>query len=197
MIYNSMANIHILTPCSRKNNLGMLKSNIKSCLNSKHKIYWHICFDTNFVIIQKYLELKKELKEDWIYLYSALTHFFSNPGKSQINFIITHFKSNLFNGYLYVLDDDNLLPSNFFEYDYQKEDSPIYLFPQKLNSGEIRKVSPFKCQIDQGQILIHSDIQEFYPLRKTGADGEFIEEICKKHPYKTIENVVVNYNKLA
>jgi len=171
-----------------------LKENIKKAKStSPHEIFWHICFDCGIV---EYKE-KPDFFEEWIYPYSARTHFFHTRARSQINFVLTHFKLGLFSGYIYVLDDDNLLADGIFDRDYNKEESLIYIYQQALNSGESRGTVPKKGYIDQAQILIHSDIQDFYPLRKAGGDGEFIERICKEHPYKVLGNICVHYNKIG
>ncbi len=183
---------HIITPCSRPNNLQAIYENINAI--KPEKILWHICFDTSKVTeIDK---VKNDLNHDWIRFYTASTDFIPNPGKSQINFVLTHLHLGIFEpGFVYVLDDDNLLPSDFFKYDYDENESLIYLTQQLCNDNYLRQPVPVVNQIDQGQIIVHSKVDYFYDLYHNG-DGTTIERLCKIGNYKTLIYPVTYYNRL-
>lgn len=187
--------LHLITACSRPKNLSKLKASI---LNANRlgstEILWHICFDAQTVNNPEV----NDYQDSFIRLYSASTHYQKNPGKSQVNFVLTHFKLNMFDGFIYILDDDNLLPNNFFSHAYDEKESLIYLFPQLMwSKGKhvLRNINPMIDKIDQAQILVHSSLQIFYPLCYNG-DGIVIEELCKKNPYKVM-NIPVYYNRLS
>ena len=182
--------IHFITPCTRPDNLPKLEASIKKAkLHSNHDVLWHVCFDSSKVTGNN------PINSDCVKLYSAKTYCNENPGKSQINFVLTHFKLNIFEGFIYVLDDDNIIPDNFLAYNYNKEESLIYLFPQLFDKTSIREIMPACNRIDQAQILCHSSIQEFYSLDYNG-DSKLIEKLCMKHPYKEMKNLVY-YNYLT
>lgn len=188
-----METFHIITPCSRPHSLQTLKENILNT-DKNRPVIWHICFDSTATRESERVAAKRMLYEDWIRIYEAAS-FKSNPGKSQINFVLTHFYLNLFEGFIGVLDDDNLLPPDFFCYNYDKRECLIYLLPQFVTSSELRIPKPEVCHIDQAQIIVHSDILHFYQLDYQ-ADGLLAEKICKSHNYKILEKPVVYYNKL-
>jgi len=186
--------INFITACSRPHNLPKLKESILNANRAGTEVLWHICFDASLVNPNV-----KDYQDSFIRLYSAATFYQKNPGKSQVNFVLTHFKLNMFDGFIYVLDDDNLLPDNFLSYAYDEKESLIYLFPQLIwSDGEkqaiLRDISPVIDKVDQAQILVHSSLQQFYPLCYNG-DGMVIETLCKETPYKKM-NIPVYYNRL-
>lgn len=201
-----MAEIHLLTACSRPNVLPTMKENIQEVIRcaTKHTITWHICFDTYKILLRDYQEASI-LQEPWIRLYECTTHW-KKPGFgfSQLNFMLTHFRNGCFNGFIYILDDDNLLPLDFLECDYNEEESLIYLFKQSVYHkhqshefvyslrGNDRPQLEF---IDQAQMLWHSNINLFYDLQQA-SDGILIEQACKQYPYKCLDTPVVYYNRL-
>jgi len=193
MITNKV--FHIITPCSRPNNLSTIKTNIES-VRKDWKIFWHICFDTNKISEENRNKTKTDLKDDWIYFYTASTDAIPNPGKSQINFVLTHIRLNMFDqGFVYVLDDDNILPPDFFSYHYNENESLIYLLPQHTGDT-IRQPIPIMRQIDQAQIIVHSNILDYYYELCYDGDGMMIEKICKKVNFKTLANPITYYNGL-
>src|SRR5262249_52911299 len=132
-VYTYMSVFHIITPCTRLNNLAKMKSNILA-VKGKRDVIWHICFDSLRTQHNQRNDIKNKLEDLWIFFYEAGTSF-NNPGKAQVNFVLTHFKIGLFEGFTYVLDDDNKLPPDFFNYNYNLQESKIYLIPQ-IRRGE-------------------------------------------------------------
>ncbi len=188
---------HIITPCSRPDNLPLIKDNILKVRGEK-EVSWHICYDTSKVVDCDRKISKREVQDSWIYFYTASTDSESTTaGKTQVNFVLTHFRINKFSGFIYVLDDDNLLPPDFFNYNYDENESKIYLFSQ-MRSTDGKTYLPMIVvhQIDQAQLLSHSSIMDYYNLNYH-ADGEYIQEICSKYSYKVLPNPVVYYNRLT
>lgn len=191
-----MMNIHIITPCVRTENLKIIKDNLETVRGGKYDLTWHICFDSSKVenSVTKAFAFMNA-KSDWIKIYEATTHYMPNPGKSQINFVLTHFAVGIFSGFIYVLDDDNLLPEDFLDYDYTEE-FEVYIFPQQHKGEIIRDAGNLvRTRIDQGQIMWHSSLGVFYDLHYQG-DGEFAEEL-RQFKYKSLEKPVVNYNAIS
>ena len=184
---------HIITPCSRPNNLQAIYENINDI--KPDNLIWHICFDTN--IVSNRNKVKNNLKDDWIKYYTASTDFISNPGKSQINFVLTHLRLGIFEPvFVYVLDDDNLLPSDFFSYNYDENESLIYLLPMHMGDNAVRQPIPVVYQIDQAQLVVHSNLIYHYDLCYNG-DGTTIERLCKMEKYKNLTYPIAYYNKLS
>jgi len=178
----------IITPCSRPYNLQFLKASIKK----QHNLLWHICFDTATTTEKDRAQAEKTLKEDWIKFYTASCDQ-QTYGKAQVNFVLTFIRNT--DSYIYVLDDDNLLPRNFFDYDYNTKESKVYLFPQQ-RGNKIVQPQPIVNQIDQAQFLSHASVSSFYENYAYCGDGIHIEKTCNEVPYKCLEQPIVYYNKL-
>ena len=190
-----METFHVITPCSRPHNLKAIKENILS-IDKNRSVMWHVCFDSTATIESERARAKQILHEDWIRVYEAAT-FKVNPGKCQINLVLTHFYLHWFSGFTSVLDDDNLLPPDFFCYNYDKNESLIYFLPQFRSSQTEPDIPyPIVGMIDQAQMVIHSDLLHFYPLEGCG-DGALAQEICKTNSYKVLDKPIVYYNKLG
>src|SRR6516162_4097438 len=97
----TLETFHIITPCSRPNSLEKLKENILN-VEKNRAVIWHVCFDSLATKESEKAKAKKILNEDWIRVYEA-SSFKTNPGKAQINFVLTHFYLNMFRGFINVL----------------------------------------------------------------------------------------------
>lgn len=186
-----MDSFHIITPCTRLNNLRTIRNNINGV--KKTDVTWHICFDSFNTTEDERNKAKLAFTEPWILFYEAGTSF-KNPGKAQINFVLSHFNIGLFEGFIYVLDDDNILPPDFFNYNYKLQESAIYLLPQIRRRILCQPIPKLNC-IDQGQFIVHSTKCKFYDLTYD-ADGKCIEDLCKSNSYKTLSRPITYYNRL-
>mmetsp|Transcript_9104 Transcript_9104/g.17048 ORF Transcript_9104/g.17048 Transcript_9104/m.17048 type:complete len:148 (+) Transcript_9104:350-793(+) len=91
----------------------------------------------------------------------------SVAGKAQVNRAL----DEIFDGYVYVLDDDNQLHPSILTLELNRR-SDGYVFQQELPRGGVRPICLETSKIDQAQFLLHrciiGDIR--YPL----AYGEFV-----------------------
>ena len=147
----------VITPCSRPENLPLLRVSIPLWMN------WIIVFDTDNYKLH-----------DWFgasYLYKRG----GVAGKNQINTALQHLKRNGYSGYIYILDDDNIMHENindiFIKYTSNPIIQDLIYFDQELNDGSIRKPSLNVGEIDQGQYIFKINNQYFE--NKYEADGLF------------------------
>lgn len=88
-------------------------------------------------------------------------------------------------GFVYFLDDDNVVHSNFWNFKFGGGEALVYTFDQQLSPPdkmipEIRTGNlPFVDQIDTDLIKDRRFLINFY-----NADGRFIEDIIKTYPTK-------------
>lgn len=193
--------IHIITRCSRPHNLLQLRDNIfKTSSYENITIKWYIVFDTK-TLKDIDAELLQQLDQNNIQL-----HFQKGNGwgLSQLNNLI-----HSLDGWIYHLDDDNLLYPNFFKFCYCNIDktTKALVFSQQVDNKDftglkIRQAKPKNIKvghIDLAQWLIHSDLHKKYKYDSGyTADGKFIEKVYKEQSkyFKIINQVVCYYNYL-
>lgn len=194
--YLKQFKINIITPCSRPENLKhVIKSINFPCM-------WYIVFDMELEEYEKIVNSEDYsfLKEIWI---KTMHTKGGVSGNKQRNMALDEIKS----GFVYVLDDDNLM----HEYFYEKTCEIIHkngnlkgiLYSQSLPDNQVRFVDPNMVvvnRIDQAQYLLD------YSLLKTiryeqlyNADGILIENIFKNNRelfYINNTTVITYYNKL-
>jgi len=182
--------IHIITPCSRPYNLKKLYESIDfSC-------EWWIIFDSKTFQFQDFKPkdgIEVEIN------YGAIAG--GVAGKNQINFALDRITS----GWVYVLDDDNLLhpdlPKFLETFDDKKYQGLI--FSQEVSKGVFRHNHSGNikvCQIDQAQFLLkRSLIGDHRYLNSYEADGMFISKLYRENPGKFIitNEVLSYYNRLT
>lgn len=106
-------------------------------------------------------------------------------------------------GYVWFLDDDNIIHENFFSVMStiltQKFNGVIFAqqletFVRSAHSGMVKET-----HIDQAQYLLHRDyIGENRFVQKYTADGEFIERLYKNNPsgFLFTNSILCYYNRL-
>lgn len=170
--------ITIVTPCSRPNNLSAMASSIQS----GRKLF-------NLI---------------WMVILDGGEHPNSVFGNQQRNDALNTITS----GWVYFLDDDNLIHPDFFSIllDAIKEQPNVqgFAFDQIMQNGKIRLLaSPDTMHvghIDMAQVCMRrkliGDIR-FYPSRYE-SDGIFIEAIYQSNPkvWKFINKPLCYYNEL-
>ena len=195
--------INIVTRCTRPQNLDTIKESIFGNIPSGCDINWHILFDTS-VLKDIDAELLSRLNCESIKLHFKKGDEWGNWNR--LNDLIQRL-----DGWIYHLDDDNLLHDNFYV-EIQKAilNNPKCLaivFSQKVGgidfSGvDVRKADPKNMavqKIDLAQWLIHSELQ-LNNLYGSGyrADGEFIESLYKENrkSFIFIKDILCYYNAL-
>jgi hypothetical protein len=181
-----MFNISIITPCSRPNNLGLIKNSINFPCN------WYIVYDLENPI--------NIFSEDWIH---ELHIKGGVSGNLQRNMALDTIPENQ---WVYVLDDDNLIHPNMYsalsEVYISNSAVKAIVFSQLMSPSSIRNVSPDTikvCKIDQAQYIVSKELIRDLRYQQTYiADGYFIEELYNKHKndFALIQKPICYYNKL-
>jgi glycosyltransferase involved in cell wall biosynthesis len=168
--------ITIITPCTRENNLKLIE---KSIFDQKSKanfvdINWIIVVDNDIIA-----KLKDETLDANIIYYSDED---SISGNEQRNKGLEFVKD----GWVYFLDDDNILHPDFIEiFENTLLSNPKkkgFVFDQIFTTGEIRCLAKEENvrtgYIDTAQFIIHrSIISELWKKNTYDADGYFISSI--------------------
>ena len=163
--------ITLITPCSRPENIKILKET----LNFDYILEWIIVYDSSKVSEITSFDDPK-IKE----------FLFNEPGSikgtSQRNYAIKQVKG----GYVYFLDDDNTIHKNFYEFLDSIVPGHIYTFDQQ-NTRRGNNIKPY-C-IDTAQYLVDFDlpgVKEIQWANNTIHDGLYIEQVYGLHPNKWI-----------
>ena len=125
-------------------------------------------------------------------------------GKHQINTALDYCRAHHIDGFVYVLDDDNLIHEDFYTVISEaiKSGKKGYIVQQEVSPGRIRPVSPATTRtgwIDQAQFVLHTDLLRHAVYRQHyDADGELIESLFKQHPgeFAFVHQTISYYNRL-
>jgi O-antigen biosynthesis protein len=206
---------YIITRCTRLGNIETLKEDIftKSAVLDI-PLEWHIVFDTK-ILKDIDAELLSRLYNCWSDTQSVKLHFSPSDGwgLTHLNRIIEQFEE----GWVYHLDDDNLLPEGFFGNitaemgKGENSDALVYICNQYVGGKDftgldIREATPENVKvrgIDLAQWIVHTKIHNEYGYKYGSgytADGEFIESVFAnpvlKPKFRFVPEIVTNYNYL-
>lgn len=195
---------NIITRCSRTKNLLKVKDSI---FNQSGNVIWYVYFDTT-ILKDIDAELLSELQDDRIKLFFKK----SIPGDYGHQFINDAI-NNISNGWVYILDDDNILHedfiSNLTKYISENTDKKAFIFDQKVDGKDFTKLNirlakpeNMKVQhIDMAQFLLKKDLisDKRLKLGDYKADGYFIEDVYKSSPedFFFINQILCYYNYLT
>lgn len=160
----------IFTPCSRPYNLPIIEKSIIDNLGTKH-LRWIVVYDA------------EEIPECNISFAEQYCIKGGVSGNLQRNFAL----SKISDGWVYCLDDDNLIHPEFnlkFHIALMFSGYKGVIFPQELPDGSIRPVGPEHtrvCHIDQAQFVLERSIIDREYEQVYEADGRFIEDIYKRY----------------
>ncbi len=172
----------IITACSRPNNLKKIKESINV------KCEWIIVYDSSDPI--------KNFEEKWI---TEINIKGGVVGAKQKNFGLDYAFST---DYVYFLDDDNLLHSDFYKLleIVKKERYLGYIFAQNLGET-IRLPGIIKvCHVDLAQYLLRRDLIGDVRFNQSyECDGHLIEEIYRNNSDKILllKDTYSYYNRLT
>ena len=198
-----MEKLHIITRCSRPSNILKVKDSIFQ-ENNIFQITWYVIFDTKilkdidanilFQLNKPNIVLSFKESEDYDY------------GHQFINDTIDTIK----NGWVYILDDDNILHENFLEkislYIESNKNKRGIIFSQKVGGKDFSKLDirishPDNVkvgQIDIAQFILRRDLIGDKRLNKYQytADGHFITEIfnINKEDFLFVDDILCYYN---
>lgn len=173
--------LHIITPCSRPENLGALLASLLPA-QDYFDLTWWIVADGS-----KIKKLPKQSVPGLQVRHKTCTVPDSVAGKAQINLALEQIQD----GWVWVLDDDNVAHPHFFQELYHQINQAgpgiqALAFAQINRQGGIRAVGADtvrECAIDQAQFVLRRDlIGATRYLHKYTADGAFAERLFRLNP---------------
>lgn len=199
-------NIHIITRCTRLNNLPDIEDSVFNSPKDVN-ITWHLIFDIGSLI-----EVPTHIFDR--YRDKNVKFHFEKVGNrslSVVNSVVKTIKD--LNDWIYFLDDDNIIHKNF----YSKISEEIRKNPNKngfifSQDVDFKDFSKAKIRIAQHSSvkLRHIDLAQYFikrcmfsgdhwfKPRSWGSDGVFIENLYneKKNEFNFITDVLCHYNYL-
>ena len=181
--------LNVVTPCMRPENLIRIYQTINFNFITK----WYICYDTTKVLNEsKMFDNNPHVVE----LFIDGTDVNSMFGNQQRNMGLKQISK----GYVYFLDDDNVMHPDFYKFIDTNTPKKIYTFDRLNNfnivsSGDITNTRGRVCRgLDTSQFCVDIDLitTECFLVnsncRKSthNADTRFISSLIKKHPDKHI-----------
>lgn len=177
--------LSLVTPCVRPENLDQIKLSINFPCD------WYIVFDSD--------KVEKTFEENWIHTYATKGGVSGNQQRNYAVDLIT-------DGWVYFLDDDNLVHPNFyakikdFVLFYADSGVGAFTFAQQLSTW-VRHISTNEIRathIDQAQYILSRDyIGDERFIQDYCADGHFIESLFKqKGSLVCLSEVLCFYNRL-
>jgi len=176
--------IHIITPCSRPENLEHLRESIPAGCT------WTVFMD--------YSTKKKEVPKGVKVVRSNLGGAFGNPLRNMALDYLQASASD--NDYIYILDDDNIIHPNWFE--AVKDSTEDFVnWGQVFRNGDPRlhaTESPRVGTIDTASYMARLGfIAKARFEYRYEADGLFAQELMKRNPkIKTFKDYLCYYNYL-
>lgn len=188
--------IHILTRCTRQTNLIKIHQSIKDST-------WHVMFDTNTLkdIDAETLNYLQENNVNVYFLKSDPSSF----GYDMINYVI----KRITDGWIYILDDDNIIHPEFYEEinkSIQTTNSNIFVFNQQVDGKDFTKLDTrlalpenMRLQgVDIAQVIFNRNILKYDFILDYKSDGYMIEKLYNEIPeeFFFINKVLCYYNFL-
>ena len=199
-----MQKINIITRCTRIDNLYKIKESIFT--NQKFIVKWFVIFDTSVI---------KSVDTDIIIMLQecgADFRFLTGQSGSLGYGLINKYLDEIDSGWIYILDDDNILHEKFYESISDKmtsnTDIKAFVFSQKVDGKDftkldIREAKPENMKlksVDLAQFILSREIigDCRFELRYD-ADGLFIEKLYKEKSdnFLFIDEVISYYNYLV
>lgn len=199
--------ISIITRATRLQNLKTVKESVFNNVPSGCKINWHIVFDTaNLKDIDA--ELLGDLKDD-----STIYHFERGDAFGMLYPQCSAIILKIADGWVYFLDDDNIMHPDFYEYVLQSikkhPKKKVHVVSQNVDGKDFtglthRIAAPefMKVQgVDLAQYIVSSDVYNkhgYTYLSNYRADGILISNVYTDHPewFTFTESILSHYNYL-
>lgn len=195
---------HIITRCSRVENLDKIRTSIYSGYGTEFK--WHIIFDVSR-LKDIPAELLGKLSNDTTQLY-----FVTSNGTDYLYPQAGNVASKLDDGFVIFVDDDNIIHPNFFK-EVNKEikksngTQKIFVVNQYIGGKDftgldVREAKPenMKYQgVDIAQIIFHHSVFKQYKfIGHYAGDGILIDKIYAENPqwFSYIPKELSYYNHL-
>lgn len=181
--------LNIVTPSYRPENIELMIDSIKTITNMD--VLWHICFDSNKIEDVGNIDINHKL-------YYTKSEKRELSGNKQRNLIL----DNIEEGFIFFLDDDNIIHPNFNEILLNVKYGENYIFKQIRKNGDLRFKPHNKCiypgRIDTAQILVSScnlDETTFWTVNYY-SEYPFIYNVNKIKPFIKLDIVGSYYNYL-
>ena len=198
--------LNIFTRCSRIENLTLVQQSLEPFLKY---INWVVLLDTN-AVKQIPTELFQKIRCNFKFYQSNNDLLY--PALSEtIKALPPHFieieSGKLSKSYVYILDDDNIIHPNFFDfYNSIKDTGKGYVFNQKVDKKDFTgldireaKEENMKLQgVDAAQLLFPVEFFKYDFEPDYAADGIFIEKMYPefKDRIEFVDRVLCYYNYL-
>lgn len=194
--------LHILTRCSRIENILKVKDSVFRD-GEGFDVTWHVLFDAAV-----FPEIDGDLSTALNQPHIQTSFSRSIPGDlahSALNAAL----DRISDGWVYVLDDDNLLHEDFYPYIralMAQRNGRGIIFSQRIDGRDftglmVREAKPENVKIqkiDMGQFLLRRDLigEQRFDSCDYLADGRFIEEIFKNHEeeFVIVDEILCYYN---
>ena len=195
--------LHILTRCTRPNNLLKVQESVFLNLNKSVNVTWHVIFDT-----APLKDIDAELLSTLSSNNSTKLHFIKAGDGGllypQSTSLIKEVEDQ--NAWFYFLDDDNILHEAFYENiaKFLNEDGiSMHIFSQLVAGRDftglnIREATPQNTgfqKTDIAQLVFKRNVIDHYQFGSNyAADGHMIEEVLKDHPeWFSWHNIVLSH----
>ena len=193
----------IVTRCTRTTNLLTIQ---QSVFNPKFDVEWHIVFDTS-VLKDISADLLTQLQNS-----NTVFHFIKGKDGDLLYPQTSKIASTFTEGWVYYLDDDNIIHENFYEEITKSveanKNKKILIVAQQVNGKDftglhVREASPIHTRyqhVDVAQLLIHFSVFKQYSfIGDYAADGFFVEKIYNEKPewFFWHNQILSYYNYLA
>lgn len=177
--------LHLITPCSRPENLHTIAASIDF---SKIRT-WYIVYDTNRVPFVKRFEGHPKVVELACNLPGSM-------GNMQRNMAL----DAIAKGMVYFVDDDNTVHPHFWALCDRFKRNKIYTFNYERDGAVLKGDTPVVGAIDTSQYVfdIHLARGVRFDPHRYEADGVFIEQLVAAHPdkWEFVDEVAAVYNNL-
>lgn len=187
--YYDSNNISIITPCSRPQNLKQIYNSIKFDKIDK----WYIIYDTSKC---RTYDFQFELDNNTQKIIEISYNKEGYAGHPQINYALDLIKD----GFVYVMDDDNIFHPTFWTLLDELDDNLIYTWDQdRIQEGKILKGGNIiEEKIDTSQFIIPRSLigSVRWVEQESAGDFKFISKIHKIHKgkFKYIPKVACYHN---
>jgi len=201
-----MENIHIITRCTRLNNLPKIEDSVFNSPKDVN-VSWHLIFDIGS-LIEVPTWIFERYKDKNVKFYFEKV---GNRSLSVVNSVVKTIKNQ--DDWIYFLDDDNIIHKNFYtRITKEINNHPHkngFIFSQDVDfkdftKRKIRIAEPNKVKlrhIDLAQYFLKRNMfsgNNWFKPRSWGSDGVFIEDLYnqKKNEFCFITDVLCHYNYL-
>jgi hypothetical protein len=179
----------IVTACSRPDNLEAILSSIIAA-NPPKDLIWIVYWD---LAVNPEVNSKKLVGHRDIQIFYTSYVAGSGWGHAARN---KWLDLNV-QGWIYFLDDDNLLHPDFFKVVLENIQRKVLLIGQQQFWTQERKPGRSVCSVDLAQLVFQREcVGDLKFNLHYEADGEFIERLTAVVPYKMIDTVASYYNRL-